>query len=83
MDDLTCAELVELATEYLEGALSAEQREAFEGHLVGCDGCVAHLGQIRALLRVAGALPPERLSEPAEEELVAAFRSWTSERPGA
>jgi anti-sigma factor RsiW len=83
MDDITCEELVGQATEYLEGALTAEQRERFERHLAGCDGCHAHLAQLRAVLRVAGALPAEGLSEPAEEDLVAAFRTWAGERQGS
>jgi anti-sigma factor RsiW len=76
--EMTCAELVELVTEYLEDALPADERAAFLEHLAGCDGCHAHIAQLRAALRVAGALPRERLSQPAEEELVAAFRSWAA-----
>jgi anti-sigma factor RsiW len=79
-DDITCEELVELVTEYLEGALTPAARERIELHLAGCDGCSAHLEQVRAVLRVAGALPPERLSDGAEDELVATFLSWANER---
>jgi hypothetical protein len=57
-------------------------RERIERHLAGCDGCSAHVEQVRAVLRVAGALPPERLSEGAEHELVAAFLAWANERRG-
>jgi anti-sigma factor RsiW len=78
MNDLTCAELVELATEYLEEALPAGELERFTEHLQGCDGCIAHLEQLRAVMRVAGALPRERLSADSEEQLVAVFRSWAS-----
>jgi anti-sigma factor RsiW len=78
MDDLACQELVELATEYLEGALGAEQRARLEHHLSHCDGCHAHLGQLRAVVRAAEALPEERLSVAAEDELVAAFRAWAA-----
>jgi anti-sigma factor RsiW len=79
-DDITCEELVELVTEYLEGALTPAARERIELHLAGCEGCRAHVAQVRAVLRVAGALPPERLSDGAEDELVAAFLSWANER---
>jgi anti-sigma factor RsiW len=78
--DITCEELVELVTEYLEGALTPAARERIERHLAGCDGCSAHLEQVRTVLRVAGALPPERLSDSAQDELVAAFLSWADER---
>jgi anti-sigma factor RsiW len=78
--DITCEELVELVTEYLEGALTPAARERVELHLAGCDGCSAHIEQVRAVLRVAGALPPERLSDAAEDNLAAAFMSWVNER---
>jgi anti-sigma factor RsiW len=81
MSEMACAELVELVTEYLEDTLTAAERERIRRHLLGCDGCRAHLAQMRAALRVAGTLPPERLSETAEERLVAVFRSWARERP--
>jgi anti-sigma factor RsiW len=81
--EITCEELVELVTEYLEGALTPAARERVERHLAGCDGCRAHLEQVRGVLRVAGALPPERLSEGAEDELVTSFLSWANERRGA
>jgi anti-sigma factor RsiW len=82
-DEITCEELVELVTEYLEGALTPAARERVERHLAGCDGCSAHIEQVRAVLRVAGALAPERLSDRAEDELVAAFVSWANERRGS
>jgi anti-sigma factor RsiW len=83
MSDMTCAELVELVSEYLGDRLSAGERERIRLHLLECDGCRAHLEQMRAALHVAGTLPPEGLSEPAEERLVAMFRSWADERAGA
>jgi anti-sigma factor RsiW len=80
MDDMTCAELVELVTEYLEDSLSAGKQERIRRHLLECDGCAAHLEQMRAVVHVAGALDPEELSEPAEQQLMAVFRSWADER---
>jgi anti-sigma factor RsiW len=82
MDDMTCAELVELVTEYLEGTLPAAERERIRLHLLACDGCRAHIAQLRAVLRVAGALAPEELSESAGRQLVTVFRSWADERSG-
>jgi anti-sigma factor RsiW len=78
--DITCEELVELVTEYLEGALTPAVRARVELHLAGCDGCSAHIEQVRAVLRVACALPPERLSDAAEDNLATAFMSWVNER---
>jgi anti-sigma factor RsiW len=73
---LTCQELVELVTAYLEGGLSDADRARFEGHIAHCDGCTNYLEQMRTTIRVTGMLTPESLSEEASTELLAAFRSW-------
>ena len=66
--ELTCQELVELVTEYLEGALAPTRLDLVEEHLVMCDWCVAYLqqmettlDQLRSLRDEAPAQPPDRL----------------------
>jgi anti-sigma factor RsiW len=54
--ELACRELVELVTEYLEGALDAAERARVEDHLGDCDGCRAHLRQGQATVTVLGRL---------------------------
>ena len=56
MDDLACQELVEVVTDYLDGALGRRTRRRFEAHLGGCDGCAAYLAQMRATIALAGRL---------------------------
>jgi len=73
---LSCRELVELVTEYLEGSLDGETRVRFDEHVSGCPGCTAYLEQMRQTVRLTGALPPESVSEPEFAELLAAFRDW-------
>jgi anti-sigma factor RsiW len=51
MEDMSCAELVELVTEYFEDQLPAAERERIREHLLLCDGCHAHVEQVRAVLR--------------------------------
>jgi anti-sigma factor RsiW len=75
-DDLTCEELVELVTEYLEGGLSAAERDRFDAHLGGCDGCSNYLDQIRATVEIAGRVTVEDLRGEVKTELLAAFRDW-------
>jgi anti-sigma factor RsiW len=75
-DELTCRELVELVTDYLEGALPDEERARFEAHLVECDGCAAYLAQMRDTLRIAGRLREESIAPEARESLLRAFRDW-------
>jgi anti-sigma factor RsiW len=73
---MTCREVVELMTEYLEETLSAADRARFEDHLAGCKGCTAYLAQLRTTMRILGTLPEEPMSEPLKAELMAAFRDW-------
>lgn len=75
-ESLSCQELVELVTDYLEGALGAADRARFERHLSGCDGCTAYVEQFRATIRVVGAVTVDDLTPEAEAELLQAFRGW-------
>jgi len=56
--DMTCHELVELVTAYLEGALPPAERERFEAHRHGCPGCRAHVSQVRLTVSSLGQLQP-------------------------
>ena len=78
VEQLSCRELVELVTAYLEGALSAEETDRFEDHIGRCTGCAAYLEQIRQTIALAGRLTPESLSPEAEHALLDAFRGWRS-----
>lgn len=73
---MSCKELVEVITEYLEGTLPAEDRARFGRHLAGCEGCQAYLDQMRQTIGALGRLPPESLSPEAETKLLEAFRGW-------
>ena len=75
-DEMTCKELVELITEFLEGTLSALDCTRFEEHLPECSGCRTYLQQMRQTIRVLGRLPEESLSPDSREELLRAFRTW-------
>ena len=77
-DELSCQELVELITDYLEGMLPAEMRERFERHIGHCSGCQTYLEQMRATIRATGTLTRESLSPEAERELLDAFHGWRS-----
>ena len=79
MRALSCRELVELVTDYLEGALSWRERRRFERHIAGCDGCRAYLEQMRQTLRVLGRLDEETISPEARDALLHAFRDWSAE----
>ena len=72
---MSCQELVELVTDYLEGALSEEDRARFDEHLAECAGCRAYLAQMRSTLRVVR--DTEQLEQrPEVAGLMAAFRDF-------
>ena len=77
---MTCQQMVELVTEYLEGRLPAAERERFEAHLALCDGCQAYVDQMRALVAELGDTPAVELSPALESDLLAAFRDWRAGR---
>ena len=74
--ELTCQELVEIASDYLEGALPPDERERFETHLEICEGCRRYLDQMRTTILLAGRLNKENLDPGAKDQLVQLFREW-------
>ena len=76
---ITCAELVELVTEYFEGALPNPDRRRFERHLVACPPCREYLSQLRDTITAVGSLRETDVPAAAKDELLAAFRDWNQE----
>ena len=71
---ISCQEVVELVTDYLEGVLDSDTAAEVEAHLGLCDGCNIYVEQMRATIRALGNVPVSTLSEDAQAELVRAFR---------
>jgi anti-sigma factor RsiW len=78
LEQLSCRELVELVTDYLEGALPEEEHLRFDDHIARCGGCGIYLEQIRQTIDLLGHLPEDGLTPEAERELLEAFRGWRS-----
>jgi len=76
---LVCQQVVEMVTDYLEGALSPRERARFEEHLPGCPNCTEYLAQIRETIRLAGRVTPEDLTPEMRTELTDLYRRWRSE----
>jgi anti-sigma factor RsiW len=72
--------MVELVTDYLEGALPARERARFERHIAGCPDCTTYLEQMRITIRTLGRLPAESVPPDARDALLGAFREWKEER---
>jgi hypothetical protein len=78
---LTCQEMVELMTDYLEAGLSKRNARKFERHLSGCDHCTEFLRQIRTTIALTGAVATDELSAQRERELTALFQRWCTDSP--
>jgi anti-sigma factor RsiW len=76
--EISCREVVELVTAYVEGALSERDRDRYEAHVAGCDGCDNYLAQMRETIRITGTLTEDQVPEPMRVALLSAFRDWTS-----
>lgn len=74
MNGIDCSELVELVTDFLEGALDPQTESRVVDHLAQCDGCGTYLEQMRTTALALGELPSDRLPDSAREALLAAFR---------
>jgi anti-sigma factor RsiW len=73
---ITCRELTEVLTDYLEGAMPLEDRARFEAHLAICEGCVNYLTQMRQIIAAARELQPAHVEATAPDDLLEAFRAW-------
>ena len=76
---ISCREVVELVTAYLDGALDADTRARFEAHLELCGPCVEYVEQIRATSRLAAVAAAELDERPDRDALLKAFRAFHQE----
>jgi anti-sigma factor (TIGR02949 family) len=74
--ELSCKEVVELVSDYLEGAVSPSDRARFDRHVSTCDGCTNYLEQMRETIRLTGMLTEEQVPVAQRERLREAFRDW-------
>jgi len=73
MDMLTCQQLTELVTEYLEGRMSFWRGAQFQLHLGMCRHCRAYIHQMRTTIRTLGSLPQESVPPDLKDELLKRF----------
>lgn len=75
-EPMSCNELVELVTAYLDGSLDPTARSRFDMHLLDCDGCESYLQQFQATINTLGKIGNEHLDAEFRSKLMAAFRDW-------
>jgi anti-sigma factor RsiW len=77
--ELTCQQLVELVTDYLDDALTPTDRAHFENHLSACPGCTTYVEQLRETVHLTGQrLTEETLPDEMRETLLRQFRDWAT-----
>lgn len=80
---ITCADSIELVTDYLDSALSESDLDDFETHLSLCEGCQVFLDQIRKTITLTSLSRQTTVElEPADmDQLLAALNEQASQRP--
>lgn len=84
VEHLTCKELVEVLTDYLEDALDPAERAEIERHIVICRGCSNYVEQMRSTISLLGRIGDadgvaNGDAQPGEQ-LLAVFRAWQAGR---
>lgn len=73
---MTCREMTDFLDDYIGGAMAADARAEFEGHLDLCPACVAYLETYRATIamgRAAYCGEDDRIPEEVPEDLIRAI----------
>ena len=72
---LTCQEVTELVTDYLERALPPDELARLDAHLVLCEGCKNHVEQVRVTIATVRGLRVRESGAGAAADLLDAFRA--------
>lgn len=75
-EHISCQQVVELVSDYLEQALPSREAAVFEQHLNFCEGCVYYVDQVRATVASAAELREEAVPPEIKDKLLSAFRDW-------
>jgi predicted anti-sigma-YlaC factor YlaD len=71
---ISCQEVVEVVTDYLEGRLAPADAAIFEAHLELCDGCRWYLDQIRITIHTVGRIEDTDVPPALRSTVMGAFR---------
>jgi anti-sigma factor RsiW len=79
VEDVRCQEVVEILTDFLEGAMPPAERIRLEQHLAMCEGCMNYLEQLRTSIHLLGGLDDGAVPPAAVAELLDRFRAWKAQ----
>ncbi|HXZ04804.1 MAG TPA: zf-HC2 domain-containing protein [Ktedonobacteraceae bacterium] len=74
--ELSCQEVVELVTDYLEQALLPEKQAQFEEHIANCPGCNTFLEQVQQTIMMLRKLSEQQAFPETKQDLLEIFRNW-------
>jgi anti-sigma factor RsiW len=77
--EISCKELVDLVTGYMDETITDEARAKFEQHLSECGYCSAYVQQMHMTVKLTNTLSEPEPSKPAPDELLNIFRQWKQE----
>jgi len=80
---LTCKEVTELVTDYLEGRMKLADRLRFQMHLGMCKRCRAYVRQLKATVAALGDLPEDSMPDDVRDEMRKRFADWKKRRTEA
>ena len=75
-EHISCQEVVELVTSYLDQTLPPDDASLFEQHINFCDGCGWYLDQMRTTISSVGRISEEEVPPETRDKLLIAFREW-------
>ncbi len=73
---LTCKQITELVSDYVEKRLPLWDRMRFEMHVGMCKHCREYLRQMKLTVRALGEIPAEPPPPEVRDELLRRFRDW-------
>lgn len=78
---LTCKQITELVTDYLEGRMRLMDRIRFHVHLGMCTHCRVYLRQMKATVGALGRMPEDiEVPQAVRDELGKRFATWHHNR---
>lgn len=77
---LSCKQITELVTDYLEGRMSLTDRMRFQVHVGMCKHCRAYLRQMKATVTALGHLPDAPMPDAVRDDLRKRFADWHAAR---
>ena len=75
-NELSCQQVVELVTDYLENALLPGMRKRLEEHVAECPGCENYIEQMQLTIDILHQIARAPVFPATQQDLLQLFRDW-------